>query len=258
MCRKYLICICLLFLLAFSFPAAHAITYNESDVIARDGDTVVIAAHDTVVFGPDDVVDRSGADGQVTFWQLPLLFQIMWVTGYVLAFFAALAGALAVLPFVQGKLKRAGENETRNLIYEFVKKNPGTTAADISRQEGINLGTVRYHLNQLQASHKIVLSRSDKFVRIFQNSHTYDEREKIVISALNRRAGNSILSYLLNNPGATNSQIADHLRISESGTHVQLKKLLRDEILRANPEGRSLKYFLRDDVKAIIDKQVSI
>jgi len=205
--------------------------------------------------GPDDIVDASGADGDITFWELPLWIQISIMSGILAGFLATIIGILKLGPLVLGKLKNLLENQTRAKIYDSVKKNPGSTMADITKREGLNLGTVRYHINQLKASQKITFIRSNKFLRIFQNSNTYNDREKMIISTLNRSSARSIVMYLDSHPGSNNTQIAENLKISESGIHVQLKKLLKEGIVTSRQEGRSQKYYLTDDVKEHLLKQ---
>ena len=226
--------------------------YGPDNVIDHQGDFWVLKEAP-----PGEIVARGETSGPLTFWELPLSMQIAILPGLLTGFLVAIIGILKFGPLVLGKLKKLLENQTRDKIYDSVKKNPGSTMADITRREGLNLGTVRYHINQLQASHKITFIHSNKFLRIFQNSQTYSEREKTIISALNRPSARSILLYIDSHPGSANIQIAEHLKISESGTHVQLKKLLKEGIIRFSQEGRSQKYFLADDVKEYILKQGS-
>jgi predicted transcriptional regulator len=239
---KLLICMALLLVvLAWAGPGAHA--YNESDVIQRVGPYEVVPAH--VIENETDnaslIGDTSGADGTITFWQLPLWIQLTQVTWIATLSATALALILKFGPLIIGKLKTPRDNEIRDRIYNHIKDNPGSTVASIARKEGLNLGTVRYHVGQLQSTHRITLVKSDKFVRLFQNSNTYTDREKTVLSAINRPTALSIVSYLHDHPGTTTPQIAGSINITDSGTNVQLKKLLRDQIIRAEPAGRYLK-----------------
>lgn len=253
---KPLLClVALLSLLAIALPATASQNdtydyYGPDNVIERKGDYIVMKHAP-----PDAIVDSSGADGTITFWQLPLWIQLTQVTGIAAITAAALALILELWPLIAGKLKTPRDNEIRDQIYNHIKNNPGSTMADIARQEGLNLGTVRYHIGQLQSAHRITLIRSNKFVRLFQNSNTYSEREKTILSAMNRPTARALISYLHENPGTTNPQIAGYLQITDSGTHVQLKKLLRDDIVRSEPMGRFRRYYLKDDVRDLIDKQ---
>ncbi len=243
---------------AIALPAASAQNdtydyYGPDNVIARQGDYIIMKHAP-----PDAIVDDSGADGTITFWQLPLWIQLTQVTEIAVITAAALALILKLGPIILGKLRTPRDNEIRDQIYTYIKDNPGTTMADIARREDLNLGTVRYHIGQLQSAHRINLVRSNKFVRLFQNSNTYSERDKTILSAMNRPTALALISYVHENPGTTIQQIAGHLNITDSGAHVQLKKLLRDGIVRTEPAGRFLRYYLKDDVRALIERQNSI
>jgi predicted transcriptional regulator len=253
---KPLLCItAILLIAAIVFPVACAQTptfdpYGPDNVIDQVGDYYILKQPP-----PDAIVDDSGADGTITFWQLPMWIQVEQLTSIAAVTTAALVVLLKLWPLLAAKLKTSRDNKIRDLVYDHIRKNPGSTVADIARKEGLNLGTVRYHVGQLQATHRINLVRSSKFVRIFQNSNTYSDREKAILSAMNRPTALAMIEYLHGHPGTSNPEIADHLKITDSGTHVQLKKLLRDGIVRTEAQGRFLKYYLKDDVKALIDRQ---
>ncbi|WP_424358733.1 winged helix-turn-helix transcriptional regulator [Methanocella sp. MCL-LM] len=229
----------LLFIVVFTLPAS--------------------AGGDTIGFSPiPGPRDTSGADATITFWQVPLRIQIEQITWIAAVTATALAVVLKLWPIVLGKLKNRRDNEIRDQIYAHIRDNPGTTMADISRKEGLNLGTIRYHVSQLQSDHRITLVKSDKFVRLFRNSGAYTDREKAIISSISRPAALSIVTYLKETPGATIDEIAGHLQITSSGAYVQLKKLARDEVVRREPAGRLLKYYLNEDVRALIDRQLPV
>ena len=217
------------------------------------------ASGDTIGLSPlPGPIDTSGADATITFWQLPLWIQVEQITWIAAVTATALAVVLKLLPIVIGKLKNRRDNEIRDRIYAYIKDNPGSTMADIARQEALNLGTIRYHITQLQSDHRITLVKSDKFIRLFRNSGAYTDREKAIISSISRPAALSIVSYLKEAPGATIDEIAGHLQITSSGAYVQLKKLARDEVVHRAPAGRFLKYYLNEDVRALIDRQLPV
>ncbi|CAJ36686.1 winged helix-turn-helix transcriptional regulator [Methanocella arvoryzae] len=267
----------LLLIIVSTLPASAAQTTVDNYPIPGPGDTSG-ASGNTVGFSPipgprnssgasgDTIslspipgpVDTSGADATITFWQLPLRIQVEQITWIAAVTAAALAAVLKLWPIVIGKLKNRRDNEIRERIYNYIKNNPGTTMADISRRENLNLGTIRYHITRLQSDHKITLVKSEKFVRLFRNSGVYTEREKAIISSISRPAAISIVSYLREAPGATIDEIAGHLHITSSGAYVQLKKLIRDGVVYREPAGRFLKYYLNEEVLALIARQLPV
>jgi predicted transcriptional regulator len=199
---------------------------------------------------PGSIIDSSGADGTWSFWQVPLWMQIASISSA----FVGLLVLLKLLPVAFGKIQNILGNRNREKIYGYIQTHPGTTTRDISRKEGMNLGTVKYHINMLTAANKITTKRIKKFVRIFQNSSTYDEREKTIISALAVPACKSIIFYLLDNPGATNRQISKILGISDSGSYQHVKRLVNDRIIWFEKDGGQKKYYVNDEAKEFIKK----
>lgn len=191
-----------------------------------------------------------GATNTVTFWELPLWIQITSVVSVLIGLIAM----VKLLPFILGKIKNVLDNNIRNQIYTHIKENPGSTTRDIVRQQGLNLGTVKYHIHQLQASYKITIMRSGKFLRIFQNSGKYTEREKVILSVLKYPSDRQIIQYLEKYPDATNLEVAQHLEITEGGAHKHLAGLVDKNIVSYKRDGKSKKYYLNDDVKDIFNK----
>ncbi|HEY3274608.1 MAG TPA: winged helix-turn-helix transcriptional regulator [Methanocella sp.] len=199
---------------------------------------------------PGGIVDDHGADRQVSFWELPLWIQMYYLSGVI----GALLVAVKVVPFTFLKLKSTVENKNRELIYRYIEENPGCTVNDVSRGESLNLGSVRYHVYRLALARKIREIKTGKFSRLFRNNGAYNEREIVVISALNIRTNKAIVSLLGEDPGLSNKQIADRLKIKVSLAHVYLSGLVKDHIIRFEKNEQRKQYFLESDVFGIVKK----
>jgi len=199
---------------------------------------------------PGNFSNSAGADGTWSFWQVPLWMQIACISSALVGLFAL----LKISPLIFGKILDALDNWNRKKIYGHVQTHPGSTASDISREEGMNLGTVKYHIGILEAAHKITTKHINKNVRIFQNSSEYGEKEKIVTSALAVPARKSIILSLMDNPGMTNRQIATMMGISDSGSYQHMKRLLDEKIVSMECDGGIKKYYVNGDVKEILGK----
>ncbi len=238
--------------------------FTTSSAIASDGYSVgtsPISDIDTSTDGytvgtsplPGNLTHNSGADGTWSFWQLPLWIQIAYIS-------SGLIGLLALLkisPVVIGKIIDVLGNRNREKVFRHIQTHPGSTARDISREEGMNIGTVKYHVSMLEVARKITTKRIKKFIRIFQNSNTYDDKEKVILSALAIPAYKLILLSLMDSPGMTNRQISKILEISDSGSYQHLKRLLGDRIIRFERDGGQKKYYVNDGAKVIIEKSRS-
>jgi predicted transcriptional regulator len=199
---------------------------------------------------PGDRDQYKGATETVSFWELPLWIQMFYLSSAA----ASLLVAIKLVPFAFLKLKRKQVNQNRESVYRHIRENPGCTVTDISKRETMNVGIVRYHVDQLHDAQRIVLVKFRKFVRLFRNSGAYDDREIAVISVLHVRNSRAMLFLIRDNPGLPNKQIAEKLGIKESMAHKYLSNLLRDGIIRYEKIGLQKIYYLENDVDAILVK----
>src|SRR5271157_258112 len=189
--------------------------------------------------------DYSGADATVSFWQLPLWIQLSYISGAL----GAAAGSVILLPMVVRKLRSSYENRYRNDIFKYVQNNPGCTATEISKNQGINMGTARYHIRMLQSSCKIVIKRFGKFIRLYKNSSTYSDRQKVIFSHLRNETRAKLLTAVMEKPGITSNSLADMFGLEKSTTYSHMRKLARDHMVTIECNGGSRSYFLSTDVK---------
>ena len=129
-----------------------------------------------------------------------------------------------------------------------VLNNPGTTKAEISRNLGINRGTVKYHLHKLESEGKIASIAVGKFTRLFQNSSALKNDEETFASRIRGETSRILLWTILENPGITNQELAETLRLDKSTVHWHTHNFLADDMIKFEKEGRCLKYYVKDDV----------
>ncbi|WP_369793108.1 winged helix-turn-helix transcriptional regulator, partial [Methanosarcina sp. 2.H.A.1B.4] len=136
-------------------------------------------------------------DTVIPYWQFLLwlaVMQILSVTDILLLpaklIFAILGFRVVDYSNTIGVLKRKN-------IYTYIKTRPGTYIGEIANNMGLNRGTLRHHLQILEAENMIEAQCLGGKVRYFQNSSTYDEKEKRVISALQNEMNRKIISKIL-------------------------------------------------------------
>jgi predicted transcriptional regulator len=189
-------------------------------------------------------------NGNASFWQLPDWYKLLFISSMAATFLAA----LKMLPLVLGKIDDLLKNENRHNILNYVYNNPGATAGDVAKAHSIERGTVRYHLYKLESEGKIVFNRIGKFSRIFRDSDTYDDFEKIVIAYLQNPTGRSVLLMVLEQPGITNLEMAERLGVEKSAINWHVNKYLRDGLISYRREGRFKRYFLGDNSRMILER----
>lgn len=197
--------------------------------------------------GPSDTL---GADSTISFFELPLWIQLIWVIGVLCAFF----GAIKFGPLVLGKVKTILQNQNRTAILEYIGKNPGCTLADLSKSTDINRGTARYHLYLLLIERKVIRKKNGKLSYLFANGGTQLERKQLYGYIMNP-SKREILDTILNTPGISNKEIAERLQIDRSTVYWHLQPLLEEEMVVSQWDGRSMNYILFPDVEAIMREQ---
>jgi predicted transcriptional regulator len=194
-------------------------------------------------------VDDTGADGQVSFFELPLWIQLYALPtilfGIVTSFFAA---ALVIR-----RIKK-NENHNKQSVLTFISANPGCTAPELARRRNMNIGTARYHIQQLQDEGRIVLEKIGKYSRIFVNSHTYDDREKRIASHLHSDSSRLIISALMEAPGISNQMLSEKLGMEKSLVYRYMQKLLEDGIVTFEWEGKNKLYYIDTTAKEALIK----
>lgn len=177
---------------------------------AEEGGYIVMPHNEDVQ--DSALIDSSGADSTVSFWELPLWIQITYISGLLLATF----GIFKLFPIFLAKVRGILENKNRQNIYAYIMKNPGCSAAEITNDLCMNRGTVKYHLQRLHNANKIIIIDHGKIPRFFQSNSVFGMDEILVASVLRKSSYRRVLLAVVENPGITNDGISHLLNLSKS------------------------------------------
>ena len=111
------------------------------------------------------------------------------------------------------------------------------------------MGTVRYHIQRLESEGKIVLKKIGKFTRLYRNSSTYDDREMVIASHVRNETSRQILEAILESPGMTNHSLSERFNLDKSTVYVHMQKLINDEIVVSQIDGKQKLYFIAEAAK---------
>jgi predicted transcriptional regulator len=175
----------------------------------------------------------------VSFWQLPLWVQVAGALDGVLILF----GLLNAAPFIIGKIQNVLDNRNRLSIFNYVISNPGCTQSEISSRQNMKNGTVKYHVQMLEAQGKIILKRMGKYTRLFNTSRANSEQEKVVLSYIKNETSKNILCAILEEPGVTNQRLSERFRLDKSSVHWHMERFLNDKLVTYEQDGRFKKYY---------------
>lgn len=198
----------------------------------------------------DELIDTSGADATISFWDLPLRVKTAYISGLLLAFL----GLFKIIPVVLGRIENILENKSRQSILKYILSNPGCTIAEISDQQKINRGSVKYHIHRLKSEGKIAITKMGKFSRLFQNSRNFNDNEQVIISHLKNETSRILLWAILENPGVTNQELGDNFCMAKSTVHWHIQRFYEGGLVTFEQDGKFKKLFLGTDAETILLK----
>jgi len=183
-------------------------------------------------------VDSTGADATITFRELPLWIQVYYVSGLLMAFL----GSLKIFPVVLSRIKRFVENQNRQKIFKYISDNPCTTTTEISRNLGMNRGTLRYHLMMLKRQNMVTPYKTRGRIHYFLNESTYEDKEKAVIAVMKNDKHRRIISEILNSGQISHETLAGKIGVSAPTISWHIRRLKEEGIVRAEKDGRHTEY----------------
>lgn len=159
-------------------------------------------------------------------------------------------GVMAYLGYRSSRLPL--EHKARRRIYACVRDHPGIAPAEIARATGLNRGTIQYHLSCLRDAGLVGILRRKGRVGYFRNGD-YGTIEKSVYLHLRNDVCRQIYTLLLDDPGITQSEIADAVGISRSTVAWYLRRLAADGLVESDRDGRTVRYALTPEALASSD-----
>lgn len=130
----------------------------------------------------------------------------------------------------------------RKHIYAFIKASPGICISEIANNMGLNRGTLRHHLKILETENMVEARSDHGKVHYFQNNSTYEDKEKLVILALQNEMTRRIISKILDEECNTNGDLARTTGISKGTVTWYIKQLKELDLIEENQVGRSTLY----------------
>jgi len=141
--------------------------------------------------------------------------------------------------------------DNKQRIYAYIKNNPGAHLRRISKELGIALGDIQYQLTQLEAT-SLIRSRRIGLYKTYYTISLSGERNEKILAFLQQETPRDIILYLIENPGATNSQIACHMGFTAPTINWHMSRLIQMGIVSSHRDGRYTKYYLKGNIKDIV------
>lgn len=153
--------------------------------------------------------------------------------------------ATFLLAPLASRLKRSEllDNDTRRGIYEEIKEDPGVNLRAIADRLDLAWGTLLHHLRKLEDNHMITSKRYGKYRRFFLNGSTYTKEEQARLAALSTPSTARVAEYILENPGANQSEIGDAIGVTPSTILFHVRRLKDVDLVEEEREGRYVHYY---------------
>ena len=142
--------------------------------------------------------------------------------------------------------------DNKQRIHTYIKNNPGAHLRRISKELGIALGDIQYQLKQLEATN-LIRSRRIGLYKTYYTISISGERNEKISAFLQQETPRDIILYLIENPGATNNQIARHKGFTPPTINWHMSRLIQTGIVSNQRDGRYTKYHLKGNIKDIVD-----
>ncbi len=134
---------------------------------------------------------------------------------------------------------------SRRRVYRYVEENPGMHLRGIQRGLDMPLGTVEYHLHQMEKNGLLVVRDDGRFKAFFAKEGV-DRRDKDILYYVRQENPRRIMIHLLENPGASHSAIVAALPVGPSTVSFHLNKLVKAGRVTQQRQGRSKLFFVED------------
>ena len=142
------------------------------------------------------------------------------------------------------------ENNLKRVL-DYIDSHPGCHLRQIKNELKIAMGTVQYHLNNLERSGKIISERQNWF-KCYFISGLFKESERNILKVLNQETSRRILLFILERKKPTQSEIVGELHMAAPSIHWHVKRLVESQVILESKEGKYTRYQVAGNSSQII------
>ena len=135
-------------------------------------------------------------------------------------------------------------------IYQYIANNPGCHLRKISKDLGLAMGDTQHHLKTLEKTALIKSRRIGVFRRYYTVS-IYGERLESLLAILRQEVPRDIIVFLIENPGATQAEIAKYKGFSAPTINWHMSRLIEIGLVSSHKEGKFLNYRIEGNIKDV-------
>ena len=136
-------------------------------------------------------------------------------------------------------------SQNRRDIYNYILLNPGTYLRKIFRGVGLAMEGTQYHLSVLEKK-GYVKSRKVGKHRYYYPMLVKSGEEELILALLRQTTTRDILIYLIENIGATQSDLSNFIHFSTPTIYWYMKRLISSGLVVGFKEGNVIRYYVSD------------
>ncbi len=136
-------------------------------------------------------------------------------------------------------------------ILQFIQENPGCHLRLIKRDLDVSIGTVQYHLANLEKIGKITANRYGLYKYYFPVG-IFEKSQKDLLQVLSQETTREILMFVIEQKNPTQKDIVRRIGISSAAVNWHIRRLIGLNIIYEIREGKYKRYQLHVDHKYIV------
>lgn len=168
----------------------------------------------------------------------------------------AVAGRQAlygVQPF-PGRVDPGSGLTRRGLVYQYIRRHPGTHVRGMAKDLGLATGGLQYHLVWLER-HGFVKSKRVGFHRLVFPTMVFKEEQEVILGVLSQETPRELLLNLIQDPSVTQGELARRLGFSQPTISWHMDRLVELGVVRKGKARKGLAYEVavrREDVIGLV------
>ena len=137
------------------------------------------------------------------------------------------------------------ELETRRRIYDHIRQSPGLHLRQLQRELDMPLGTLEYHLHQMERA-SLVVTRQDGRFKAFYPHDELDRRDRDILYYLRQPMPRRLAMEIVGEPGVSFQELSQRVPVGLSTLSFHLKKLKAAGLIQEVREGVRKTYMCTD------------
>ncbi|MDG6996839.1 MAG: winged helix-turn-helix transcriptional regulator, partial [Nitrososphaerota archaeon] len=135
-------------------------------------------------------------------------------------------------------------------IFDYILAHPGTHVRQISRELGLAMGDLQYHLYGLEKQGKIQTYRRGLYKFIFATG-AFGERQSVILSVLSQETPRELILYLIQRPDSSQISLARFTGLSPPTISWHMKRLVEQGIVAREQRGKTVTYRVLEPVEEL-------